>query len=244
MGELKVIGGTKEQKKSTAITGASDVHKAMRFLEGEDRENFYILCLNAKNYVTHTELLTIGTLTNTLVHPREVFRAAIKNNSASIICVHNHPSGDPAPSAEDIRFSVRLVNAGEIIGIRVLDHVVIGNDSYFSMAEKNIVGFNQQGKTELIAQKGEGYFDPKAEELHNKLDYVRNDIIIELLKMEALIKLGYTTAEDTDKPEDSISWLSVFNIFEDLKDKAVEKVETMEGLISEFRAMYKKEVKA
>lgn len=242
MGELKVIDGTKEQKKSTTITGASDVYKEMLFLTSKDREHFYILCLNAKNFITHTELITIGTLTNSLAHPREVFRPAIKNNSASIICVHNHPSGDPAPSAEDIEVSIRLVNAGEIIGIKVLDHVVIGNGSYFSMKEKNIVGFNQRGKAELIAQKCEGCFESQAEELHDKLEYTRNNLQVELFNMDALIKLGYNTATETDKPEDSVSWLSVFNIFEGINDKAKEKVEELEGLISEFRAMYKKNV--
>lgn len=240
MGELKVIDGTKRQKKSTVIAGASDVHKAMRFLEGLDRENFYILCLNAKNYITHKELITIGTLTSSLVHPREVFRPSIKNNSASIICVHNHPSGIPTPSREDIEFSIRLVNAGEIIGIKVLDHVIIGKNKYFSMAEKNIVGFNQQGKAGLIAQGGNEQPTQEAEELHGKLDYERNSVVTELLKMEALIKLGYVTALETDKPDDSISWVSVMNIFETLNKEAQEKAQTMEGLIYEFGKMYKK----
>lgn len=162
MAEVEVINVKEEEKKSTLIKEASDVHKVMQFLENEEKENFYIVCMNAKNHITHRELITIGTLTNSLVHPREVFRTAIKNNSVSIICVHNHPSGDPAPSREDIEFSIRLVNAGEIIGIRVLDHVIIGKNSYFSMKEKNIVGFNQQGKAESMEQKGEGYFDPEA----------------------------------------------------------------------------------
>lgn len=242
MAELKVIGGKEKKKESTEIKDGSDVYKTMRFIENKDRENFYILCLNAKNFITHTELITIGTLTNSLVHPREVFRVAIKNNSASIICVHNHPSGNPAPSAEDIRFSVRLVNAGEIIGIRVLDHVVIGNDSYFSMAEKNIVGFNQQGKTGLIAQGGNEQSNSKAKELHDKLDYARNDILHELFKIEAVIKLGDAKAmqEQDNDTEDRVSWPNVFEIFSDIKDKAIEGVNTLEGLIVEFKILCEK----
>ncbi len=162
MAESKVISGTKNPKKSTLIKEASDVYRAMRFLENEDRETLYALCLNAKNFVTHRELVTIGTLTSSLIHPREVFRSAIKNNSASVICVHNHPSGDPAPSRGDIDMTLRLIEAGQIIGVKLLDHIVIGNDCYFSMVEENIVGFRQSGKTESIEQKGKGYFDPVA----------------------------------------------------------------------------------
>lgn len=246
MGELRVIDGKKSQGKRTQIGGASDVHKAMHFLEREDKENFYILCLNAKNYITHTELITIGTLTNALVHPREVFRTAIKNNSASIICVHNHPSGDPSPSREDIEISIRLVNTGEIIGIWVIDHVIIGNDSYFSMAEKNIVGFNQQGRTSLIAQNGEEHFDSMANELHDKLDDARSNILHELFKIETAIKMGNAKAihEQDEEPEDRVNWPNVFEILSDIKDKAIEEVNTLEGLIIEFGAMYKKDTTA
>lgn len=243
MAELKVISGKEKEKKNTLIKDASDVYKAMRFLESEDRENFYVLCLDAKNYVTHTELVSIGTLTNSLAHPREAFRAAIKNNSASVIFAHNHPSGDPAPSRDDIEFSIRLVNAGEIIGIRVLDHVIIGGKSHFSMAEENIVGFNQQGKIGLIAQKSEGHFDSKAEELYHKLDFARTEVMIELFKMEALIKLGdaVTMEEVTDDTEDSVNWLCVFQILADIKNKAMEKVGLLETLIYDFKSMEKKE---
>ena len=88
--------------------------------------------------------ISIGTLTNSLIHPREAFREAIKEAAAAIIFSHNHPSGDPSPSREDITITGRLVEAGEIVGIKVLDHVIIGNGTYVSMMEK---GYMHSEKT-------------------------------------------------------------------------------------------------
>ena len=138
MTALKAGEGEKDSQRSSTgiiIGQAKDVYQAMRFLEDEDREKFFTLCLNAKSQVTYTELISIGTLTTSLIHPREVFKAAIKNNSASIICVHNHPSGDPTPSQDDINITQKLKEAGEIIGIKVLDHIIIGRESYYSLNE-------------------------------------------------------------------------------------------------------------
>ncbi|MEC0373566.1 RadC family protein [Paenibacillus chibensis] len=100
------------------------------------KEHFTCLFLNTKNKVIFKEVISIGSLNTAIVHPREVFRAAIKRCSASLICAHNHPSGDPAPSLEDINLTERLVNAGEIIGIEVLDHVIIGGNQYYSLKER------------------------------------------------------------------------------------------------------------
>jgi DNA repair protein RadC len=80
-----------------------------------------------------------GTLTNSLIHPREAFRDAIKESAASVIFVHNHPSGDPSPSREDISITERLVSVGELIGIRVVDHIIIGDEKYTSMREKGYI---------------------------------------------------------------------------------------------------------
>ncbi|MFD1955369.1 DNA repair protein RadC [Paenibacillus thailandensis] len=99
------------------------------------KEHFVCLFLNTKNHIIARETLSIGTLNASLVHPREVFRAAIKHNSASLICVHNHPSGDPTPSAEDIGLTKRLMEAGELVGIEVLDHLVIGDGRFVSLKE-------------------------------------------------------------------------------------------------------------
>lgn len=92
--------------------------------------------LNTKNQVLAKETMSIGSLNASIVHPREVFRAAIKRSSASIICVHNHPSGNPTPSLDDIDITQRLIEAGAIIGIDVLDHIIIGDKAYVSLKEQ------------------------------------------------------------------------------------------------------------
>jgi DNA repair protein RadC len=99
------------------------------------KEHFVCLFLNTKNHVIAKETLSIGSLNASIVHPREVFRAAIKRSSASIVCAHNHPSGDPTPSPEDIQITKRLVDVGTLIGIDVLDHLVIGHDCFYSLKE-------------------------------------------------------------------------------------------------------------
>ncbi|UHA74360.1 RadC family protein [Paenibacillus sp. 481] len=103
------------------------------------KEHFVCLFLNTKNRVIAQETITIGILDASLVHPREVFRAAIKQGSASIVCVHNHPSGDPTPSSEDVALTRRLVEAGELVGIEVLDHLVIGDNQYVSLKERGLM---------------------------------------------------------------------------------------------------------
>jgi DNA repair protein RadC len=108
----------------------------LRYLQ---KEHFVCLFLNTKNHVIAQETLSMGSLNASIVHPREVFRAAIKRSSASIICVHNHPSGDPAPSPEDIQMTARLVEAGQIIGIEVLDHIILGDQSFVSLKEKGFM---------------------------------------------------------------------------------------------------------
>lgn len=103
------------------------------------QEHFICLFLSTKNQVISKELLSMGTLNATLIHPREVFRAAIKRSSASIICAHNHPSTDPSPSSEDINMTNRLMEAGSIIGIEVLDHIIIGGNRFYSLKEKGLI---------------------------------------------------------------------------------------------------------
>ncbi|MFD1772490.1 RadC family protein [Paenibacillus rhizophilus] len=108
----------------------------LRYLQ---KEHFVCLFLNTKNHVIAQETLSMGSLNASIVHPREVFRAAIKCSSASIICAHNHPSGDPTPSPEDIALTRRLLDAGEIVGIDVLDHLIIGDDGFISMKEQGLM---------------------------------------------------------------------------------------------------------
>lgn len=114
---------------------------ARRFVpEDIDREMFFVLMLDTRNNVTAANLVSIGTLNGGLVHPREVFKAAILENAAAVVLGHNHPSGDVTPSAEDRALTMRLVNAGNILGIGVLDHLIIGHGAnYYSFKEKGLI---------------------------------------------------------------------------------------------------------
>ncbi|RAV02712.1 DNA repair protein RadC [Paenibacillus sp. YN15] len=122
------------------IRSPRDIFELMRFEIGmENKEFFYILLLDTKNKVISKELISIGSLNATIVHPREVFNAAIRQSAASILCVHNHPSGDPTPSQEDIQLTNRLAEAGKIVGIELLDHLVISGSDYVSLKEKGLI---------------------------------------------------------------------------------------------------------
>ena len=103
-----------------------------------DKEHFYCIGLDVKNRIKYIDLASVGTLTSSLVHPRETFRLAVMRGVASLIFSHNHPSGDPTPSREDITITEKLKAGGEILGIKILDHVIVGNGtgSYASMLEK------------------------------------------------------------------------------------------------------------
>lgn len=107
--------------------------------QAERREHFFVLPLSAKNEVLMIADVSTGTLTNTLVHPREVFEPAIRCSAAHIIIAHNHPSGDPAPSAEDHRLTRSLHEAGALLGIPVADHVIVARDGFFSFAEAGLL---------------------------------------------------------------------------------------------------------
>lgn len=113
--------------------GANYVMNDMRFLS---QEHFVCLYLNTKNQVLHKQTIFIGSLNASIVHPREVFKEALRRSAASVICLHNHPSGDPQPSREDIEVTKRLVESGKIIGIEVLDHLIIGENKFVSLKEK------------------------------------------------------------------------------------------------------------
>ncbi|MCD5410663.1 MAG: DNA repair protein RadC [Clostridiales bacterium] len=108
----------------------------MRYLK---KEHFSILLLNTKNELIVVENISVGSLNSSIVHPREVFVKAIKRNSSSIILAHNHPSGDPTPSNEDVQVTKRLVEAGKLIGIAVIDHIIIGDGVYCSLKEKHLM---------------------------------------------------------------------------------------------------------
>ena len=118
------------------IHGPEDVHAHFfEWLRGCPTERFQAILLDGRHRVMGDVLVSEGTLTASLVHPREVFRLAIARSAAALVLVHNHPSGDPSPSAEDRRVTERLVAAGELIGIRVVDHVIVAERGYHSFSE-------------------------------------------------------------------------------------------------------------
>ena len=123
----------------TEIKTAKDVYRYfVDHLQDKKKEHFYVLLLDTKNKVISEELISVGTLNASLIHPREVFNPAIKANANAIILVHNHPSGDCTPSNEDKEVTKRLNKAGEILGIKVSDHTIIGKYDYFSLKQNGI----------------------------------------------------------------------------------------------------------
>jgi DNA repair protein RadC len=109
------------------------------FIENSDREQLIVCCLDTKNQPTAIHTVSIGSLNSSIVHPREVFKAAILANASSIIIYHNHPSGDSSPSSEDINITTRLKESGKIIGIELLDHIIVGDNNFVSIKEKGII---------------------------------------------------------------------------------------------------------
>lgn len=111
----------------------------MPLLAGQKREQFQVVLLDQKNRIIKDIMISQGSLTASVVHPREVFNAAIRDAAAAIICVHNHPSGDPQPSREDRVLTTRLYEAGRLLGIQVLDHIIVGRDTYMSFADEGLL---------------------------------------------------------------------------------------------------------
>lgn len=124
------------QQEVFKITCPADVADLMMSkLKDLQQEHFYVLLLNSKNIVIKQQCVFVGTLNSSIIHPREIFNAAIKESCNSMIVVHNHPSGDVTPSEEDINTTIRLRDCGMILGINVLDHIIIGDNQFTSLVE-------------------------------------------------------------------------------------------------------------
>lgn len=122
------------------ITKPHDIVKALQpYFDKLDREVFLTLQLDAKNKIIGHYTASVGTVSGVLVHPREVFKAAILQNASKIICAHNHPSGDPEPSPEDLEITKKLKQAGDILGIEVLDHIIIGDGVHMSLRSEGMI---------------------------------------------------------------------------------------------------------
>jgi len=135
----KRLEDSSDESPKITVKSPEDAIKAARSqLRGKRKEHFLVLCLNTRNHLINTHKVSIGSLDCSIVHPREVFKEAISSYAASVIFVHNHPSGDPTPSEDDIKLTKRLVEAGEIMGIEVLDHIIICDRDHLSMKAKNL----------------------------------------------------------------------------------------------------------
>lgn len=125
---------------SSSIRSPTDVVAEMRAkLRGKKKEHFWIVLLNTRNQVIRTAESSVGSLNASIVHPREVFKEAVAASAASVILVHNHPSGDPQPSQEDIDLTRRLVQAGEMMGVSVLDHIIVCDERHSSLKGLNLM---------------------------------------------------------------------------------------------------------
>lgn len=140
--EMKTIY-TKEKIKADRINGKiqtpQDVYDVFNYLENETKEHFIAIFLSTKHKILGYEIVSIGSLNGAIAHPREIFKTAILANCCDMILVHNHPSTDPTPSPQDILLTERLKKAGDIIGIGLVDHIIIGRGNYRSLKEQGIL---------------------------------------------------------------------------------------------------------
>ncbi len=122
------------------ITSPDDIASIfIPLLRDENKEKFIVVCLNSANKVIRHEVISVGNLNSSVVHPREVFKSAVEYNAASIILLHNHPSGNPEPSNEDITITKKIVDAGKMMDIPVYDHIIIAGKNYTSFVEKRLI---------------------------------------------------------------------------------------------------------
>jgi DNA repair protein RadC len=131
---------TKDNGNNKIIASPNDVLKTIKSnLKNKKKEHFLALYLDTRNHVVDSDTVSIGSLNSSIVHPREAFKGAIKHSAASVIFIHNHPSGNPEPSDEDIELTKRLVDSGKILGIDVLDHIIVCDNDYVSLKARNLL---------------------------------------------------------------------------------------------------------
>lgn len=130
---------TFDETKKIIVKSPADVVRLVKSdLKDKKKEHFFVILLDTRNQYLGKDKVSIGSLDTSIVHPREVFKPALSFSAASVILAHNHPSGDPEPSEEDIKLTKRLVEAAQIIGIDVLDHIIIGDQKYLSLKARNL----------------------------------------------------------------------------------------------------------
>ena len=134
---IKMVKESSFLYQTRTVSSPNDAYEMIREqLKDLDKEQFIIARLNTKNEPTNISVVAVGTLNKAIVHPREVFKTAILSNAANVIAFHNHPSGDTEPSQQDIQLTNRLYEAGELLGIKLLDHLIIGDGTFTSLKEK------------------------------------------------------------------------------------------------------------
>jgi len=134
------LDGDVGEKAKPVLKSPEDVVAVVRSrLKGRKKEHFLVLCLDTRNRLIQCRPVSVGSLDTSVVHPREVFKEAVAASAASVIFAHNHPSGDPEPSKEDIELTGRLVKAGEIIGVDVLDHIIVCDKGYLSLKARELL---------------------------------------------------------------------------------------------------------
>jgi len=127
-----------EELNPLITTPESIIRQIKPSLKGKKKEHFVLISLDTRNHLINKQTVSIGSLDSSIVHPREVFKEALIASAASVIFIHNHPSGDPSPSEDDIALTKRLAEAGKILGIAVLDHIIICDNAYVSMKARNL----------------------------------------------------------------------------------------------------------
>lgn len=128
-----------KDKKSNLYLNPQDVWKELKDIRDNKKEHFIIFYLDTRNQEIKREIISIGSLNASLVHPREVFEPAVKHLAAQVILAHNHPSGNPEPSEDDLEINKRLVESGKILGIEVIDHIIVTKNGYLSFKEKGLI---------------------------------------------------------------------------------------------------------
>lgn len=137
---LQLVRDRSVQYGTSSVSKPDEVCTLFSRAYGEpDRELFVIVSLDTRNKPTTISMISQGTINSSLVHPREVFKTALLANAASIVLIHNHPSGDSSPSPEDLTITRRLVRAGQLLGVEVVDHVIIGDGNYTSLRERGFL---------------------------------------------------------------------------------------------------------
>ena len=135
---IKIVKEKSVKYENRRISTPGDAqYLCRRFLEDSDREQLIVVSLDTKNQPNTINVASIGSLNSSIVHPREIFKSAILSNANSIIIAHNHPSGNPTPSPQDIQFTKRMEECGEMMGIQLLDHIIVGDSGYISLREEN-----------------------------------------------------------------------------------------------------------